>query len=98
DNRSFNTHKPQFSGLTLAELDLSGVYLRGTTFSNTSFDDAVLDRADLSMALFVDVQFSREIFGLPRHIYVVAALKRPCSKTRLWIPLRCRQATSMPRQ
>jgi uncharacterized protein YjbI with pentapeptide repeats len=59
DGRAFNVRKPEFSGLILATLDLSDVYLRGVSFSGTSFEDAILDGADLSKTLLVDVRFVR---------------------------------------
>jgi uncharacterized protein YjbI with pentapeptide repeats len=56
--KSFNIRPPEFKGLDLSSLDLSGVYLRRASFFNSTFDDAILDGSDLADALLMDVQFS----------------------------------------
>lgn len=58
DEKKWNISKPEFKGLKLIDIDLSGIYLRGVTFAKTTFDGSILNDADISESTFIDVRFT----------------------------------------
>lgn len=59
DQNNFVIHRPEFTQLDAARLDLTGVYLSGITFTDSIFSETILDKATLTNVKFIGVKARR---------------------------------------
>ena len=59
DKKNWQVKKPDLEKLDLSGLELSDLYLRGVLITDTSFEESVLRRADLSQTKLYNVRFDR---------------------------------------